>query len=112
SANEIVATLSIRHLVRRTDGAENRRVRALQLTPRGRNVLGRCDAEVDRLEEALFGALAASEQETLRWLLIRVIVADRSAQATEALRFSPTPAGAPGGVGFIPAILRFPCPVL
>src|SRR5258705_7977067 len=96
SANEIVATLSAQHLVRRTDGAENRRVRALQLTPRGRNLLAQCDAEVDRLEETFFGALAAAEQETLRRLLIRVIVADRSAQATEALRLSATPAGARG----------------
>ena len=92
SANEIVATLSTQHLVRRIDGAENRRVRALQLTPRGRNLLAQCDAEVDQLEEAFFGALAASEQETLRRLLIRVIVADRSAQATEALRLSAAPA--------------------
>jgi hypothetical protein len=33
----------------------------------------------------------------LRRLLIRVIVADRSAQATEALRLSATPAGAQAG---------------
>jgi DNA-binding MarR family transcriptional regulator len=96
SANEIVATLSTQHLVCRTDGAENRRVRSLQLTPRGRSLLALCDAEVDRFEEAFFGALAAPEQETLRRLLIRVIVADRGAQATEALRLSATPAGAQG----------------
>jgi DNA-binding MarR family transcriptional regulator len=86
SANEIVATLSTQQLVRRTDGAENRRVRQLQLTPRGRNLLGRCDAEVDGFEEAFFGALSAPEQETLRRLLIRVIAADRNAQATDSLR--------------------------
>ena len=97
SANEIVATLSMQHLVCRTDGTENRRVRALQLTSRGRNLLAQCDAEVDRFEEVFFGVLAASEQETLRRLLMRVIVADRSAQATEALRLSATPADAKGG---------------
>src|SRR5260370_29186468 len=93
SANEIVATLSTQHLVRRTNGAENRRVRTLQLTPRGRNLLAQCDAEVDRLEEGLFGALAAPEQETLRRLLITGIVAARSAQAPEALRLSAAPTG-------------------
>jgi DNA-binding MarR family transcriptional regulator len=91
SANEVVATLSTQHLVRRTDGTENRRVRALQLTPRGRDLLAQCDAEVDRLEEAFFGALAVPEREALRRLLLRVIVADRSAQATEALRLAATP---------------------
>src|SRR5260370_30447708 len=66
SANEIVATLSTQHLVRRTDGAENRRVRTLQLTPRGRNLLAQCDAQADRLEEALFRTLAAPRQEAPR----------------------------------------------
>jgi DNA-binding MarR family transcriptional regulator len=100
SANEIVATLSAQHLLRRTDGADNRRVRPLELTPRGRNLLAQCDAEVDRFEEAFFGALAAPEQGTLRQLLIRLIAADRSAQATEPLRLSVAPArrsGARGG---------------
>ena len=83
--------------MRRTDGGENRRARPLQLTPRGQNLLAQCDAEVDRFEEAFFGALAAPEQDTLRRLLIRVIVADRGAQATEALRLSAPPVGAHGG---------------
>jgi DNA-binding MarR family transcriptional regulator len=86
SANEIVATLSALGLVRRTEGAENRRIRRLELTLRGRNLLVQCDAEVDRFEEALFGGLTAPERQTLRGLLIRIIVADRSAQATESLR--------------------------
>jgi DNA-binding MarR family transcriptional regulator len=85
SANEIVATLGAQQLVRRID-AENRRTRALQLTPKGRNLLARCDAEVDRFEQAFFGALATPEREVLRDLLIRVIAADRGAQATAALR--------------------------
>ncbi len=100
SANEIVASLSARHLVCRTEGAENRRVRRLELTPRGRNLLAQCDVEVDRLEEAFFGALASPEQETLRRLLIRLIAADRGAQAADSLRLSIEPAkrsGARGG---------------
>jgi DNA-binding MarR family transcriptional regulator len=88
SANEMVATLSAQHLLRRTEGAEKRRIRRLELTPRGRNLLAQCDAEVDRFEEAFFGILAAPEQETLRLLLTRLIAADRSAQATESLRLS------------------------
>jgi DNA-binding MarR family transcriptional regulator len=88
SANEIVATLTALGLVRRTAGAENRRIRELGLTLRGRNLLVQCDAAVDRLEEALFCVLAAPEQETLRRLLIRVIAADRSTQATQPLRLS------------------------
>jgi DNA-binding MarR family transcriptional regulator len=99
SANEIVATLGAQQLVRRADGAENRRIRQLQLTPRGRNLLGRCDAEVDRFEEAFFGALSAPERETLRRLLIRVIAADRSAQGTESLHLSVTPAKRSGTRG-------------
>jgi MarR family transcriptional regulator, lower aerobic nicotinate degradation pathway regulator len=90
SANEIVA--SALGLLRRTQGAENRRVRRLELTLRGRNLLVQCDAEVDRFEEALFGVLAAPERETLRRLLIKVIAAERSAQATEPLRPAVAPA--------------------
>jgi hypothetical protein len=48
-----------------------------------------CDAEVDRFEEALFCVLAAPERETLRRLLIRVIAADRTAQATALSRLVP-----------------------
>ena len=88
SANEIVATLGARQLVRRTD-AENRRTRRLQLTPKGRNLLAQCDAEVDRFEQAFFGALTAPEREVLRKLLVRVIAADRSAQAAVSLRSVP-----------------------
>jgi DNA-binding MarR family transcriptional regulator len=84
SANEIVASLGAQQLVRRTD-TENRRTRQLQLTSKGRNLLARCDAEVDRFEQAFFGALTAAEREALRELLVRVIAADRSAQATAAL---------------------------
>ena len=83
SANEIVATLSALGLVRRTEGAENRRIRRLELTSRGRSLLVQCDGKVDRIEEALFGVLAAPEREMLRRLLIKVIAADRSAQATQ-----------------------------
>jgi DNA-binding MarR family transcriptional regulator len=89
SANEIVATLGAQQLVRRTDDAGNRRTRQLQLTPKGRNLLARCDAEVDRFEQAFFGALTAPEREVLRELLVRVIAADRGAQATAALRLVP-----------------------
>jgi DNA-binding MarR family transcriptional regulator len=88
SANEIVATLGAQQLVRRTD-AENRRTRQLQLTPKGRNLLARCDAQVDRFEQAFFGALTAPEREVLREFLVRVIAADRGAQATAALRLVP-----------------------
>ena len=61
-------------------------MRALQLTPKGRALLARCDAEVDRFERAFFGELSGAEQEVLRGLLIRVIAADRSAQATASLQ--------------------------
>jgi DNA-binding MarR family transcriptional regulator len=99
SANEIVATLRALGLVRRTQGAENRRIRRLELTLRGRNLLVQCDGEVDRFEEALFGVLAAPERETLQRLLIRVIAADRSAQATESLALSVAPAKTSGRRG-------------
>jgi DNA-binding MarR family transcriptional regulator len=99
SANEIVATLSALGLLRRTQGAENRRIRRLELTLRGRNLVVQCDAEVDRFEEALFGVLAAPERETLRRLLIRIVAAERSAQATEPLRPSVAPAKRSGTRG-------------
>jgi DNA-binding MarR family transcriptional regulator len=83
SANEIVATLGTQDLVRRVEDAANRRILQLQLTPKGRNLLARCDAAVDRFEQAFFGALSAAEREVLRELLIRVIAADR-AQAPAA----------------------------
>jgi DNA-binding MarR family transcriptional regulator len=99
SANEIVATLSALGLVRRMHGAENRRIRRLGLTLRGRNLMVQCDAAVDRFEEALFCVLAAPERETLRRLLIRVVAADRSAQATEPLPLSVPPAKRSGTRG-------------
>jgi DNA-binding MarR family transcriptional regulator len=99
SANEIVATLTALSLVRRTAGAENRHIRRLGLTLRGRNLLVQCDAEVDRFEEALFCVLAAPERETLRQLLIRVIAADRSAQATQSLGLSVAAAKRSGARG-------------
>src|SRR5215475_4849476 len=92
SANEIVATLRALGLVHRTQGAANRRIRRLGVTLRGRNLLVQCDAAVDRFEEALFCVLAAPERETLRRLLIRVIAADRAAQAAESLHLSVVPA--------------------
>jgi DNA-binding MarR family transcriptional regulator len=99
SANEVVATLGAQQLVRRAEDAENRRVRRLQLTPKGRNLLARCDAEVDRFEQAFFGDLSTAEQETLRQLLVRVVVADRKTQATASLRLSPAPAKRSGARG-------------
>jgi DNA-binding MarR family transcriptional regulator len=86
SANAVVGTLDTQQLVRRAEDGENRRVRALQLTPKGRALLARCDADVDRFERAFFGELSGAEQEVLRGLLIRVIAADRSAQATASLQ--------------------------
>lgn len=86
SANAIVWTLDAQQLVRRTDDGDNRRVRALQLTPKGRALLARCDAEVDRFEQAFFGELTGPEQETLRGLLVRVIIADRRAHAAASLQ--------------------------
>jgi hypothetical protein len=75
-------------LVRRTQGAESRRVRRLELALRGRDLLVECDAEVDRFEEALLRLLAAPQRETLRPSLITVIAAERSAQATTPLRLA------------------------
>jgi DNA-binding MarR family transcriptional regulator len=85
SANAIVWSLDAQQLVRRTEDAQHRRARRLRLTAKGRNLLAQCDAEVDRFEQTFFGALSAPEQEVLRQLLIRVIAADRSAQATASL---------------------------
>jgi len=86
SANEIVATLDAQQLVRRAEDAADRRARQLRLTPKGRALLVRCDAEVDRFEHAFFGALSAPERDMLRQLLIKVIAADRGAPATATLR--------------------------
>jgi DNA-binding MarR family transcriptional regulator len=99
SANEVVATLSAQQLVRRAQDAENRRVRHLLLTPKGRNLLARCDAEVDRFEQAFFGDLSTAERETLRQLLVKLVVADRKTQATASLRLSPEPAKRSGARG-------------
>jgi DNA-binding MarR family transcriptional regulator len=92
SANEIVATLGAQQLVRRAEDAADRRAHQLQLTPKGRALLARCDAQVDRFEHAFFGALSAPERDVLRQILIKVIVADRGAPATAAARVSPASA--------------------
>jgi DNA-binding MarR family transcriptional regulator len=92
SANEIVATLGAQQLVSRAEDATDRRARQLQLTPKGRALLARCDAEVDRFEQAFFGALSAPERDVLRQLLVKVVAVDRGASAATASRVSPASA--------------------
>src|ERR1700730_1147124 len=58
SANAVVGTLDPQQLVRRSEEGENRGARALQLTPKGRALRARCDAEVVRFERAFFGELS------------------------------------------------------
>ena len=99
SANEIVATLVGQLLLNRKEDAENRRIRQVQLTAKGRSLLARCDESVDRCEDSFYAALSAEERATLRKLFTRLLLDSRKQTATASLIELSPPARRSGGRG-------------
>jgi DNA-binding MarR family transcriptional regulator len=91
--NEIVAALERKTFVRRREDAGNRRILRVAVTGTGREVLARCDAQVDGLERELFRGLPPDELAVLRSTMARII-RDRSDTAAEAAKVE-APAEAP-----------------
>jgi DNA-binding MarR family transcriptional regulator len=69
SANELIAALDRKALIKRRAAPENRRVLRVSLSRDGHEMLKRCDQIVDRLETELLGAFGASELATFRRML-------------------------------------------
>ena len=69
SANELIAALARKALIRRRAAPENRRVLRIAISAAGGELLERCDRIVDRLEADLLGDLRASELTAFRHML-------------------------------------------
>lgn len=69
-----LVTRMVRHgLIERERAADDRRRNVLQLTPAGREELGRLRPRVEAIEPILTGGLSRSEREDLRRLLYQVL---------------------------------------
>ena len=69
AANEMVATLERRSLIRRKPGEEGGRALWIHMTALGERTLARCDAQVDVLEAELFGDVTRREESLFRDML-------------------------------------------
>jgi DNA-binding MarR family transcriptional regulator len=65
SMNEVIAVLERDDLVRRSPDADHGRIRRIDLTPRGRDELARCDASVDEMEETMLADLSAGQRQAM-----------------------------------------------
>jgi DNA-binding MarR family transcriptional regulator len=65
SMNEVISVLERDELVHRTPDADHRRILRIDLTPRGREELERCDASVGEMEEAMLAGLSDAERDQL-----------------------------------------------
>ena len=83
AANEMVAALERRGLIRRSAAAEGGRALWIHLTPSGERTLARCDEQVDQLEGQLFGGVTRREEALFRDMLrtCREAVRPRTAAA-------------------------------
>jgi DNA-binding MarR family transcriptional regulator len=90
SANEIIVSLAAQLLVSRKEDADNRRIRQVQLTGKGRALLARCDEAVDRFEGAFYAGLSSEERAMLRKIFTSLLLDSRKQNATASLvAFSP-----------------------
>jgi DNA-binding MarR family transcriptional regulator len=78
SANEMVAALERRGLIRRRTAPEGGRALWIHLTAAGERVLAGCEALVDELEAQLFGSFNRQERASFRDMLRACLVALRA----------------------------------
>jgi DNA-binding MarR family transcriptional regulator len=69
AANEMVAALERRGLIRRSPGPEGGRALWIHLTAAGQRTLARCETQVDALEAKLFDGVTRREQARFREML-------------------------------------------
>lgn len=69
AGNEMVIILERKGFVARTPDAANRRIRRINLTTAGHEVLAKCDQEIDRFEAKMLDALPAVDVVVLRRVL-------------------------------------------
>lgn len=67
--NEIVQAMAGKRLVARRPHERHGRIVEIVLTPKGEGVLGRCDAEVERVESAMLVRLSQGERARFREFL-------------------------------------------
>ena len=58
---EMLGTLENKGLVQRAPAPDHGRIMHVELTAKGRRVLGQCDAEIDRLEAKMTGELSPAQ---------------------------------------------------
>ena len=73
SVNEMIAALQRKKLIVRRTTRENRRILRISLTPEGKQLLRKCDRQVDRMEKRLFAPLSQTELADLRAGLVTLI---------------------------------------
>lgn len=73
SMNEVLLALEQRQLVQRRAHPEHGRILQARLTPRGRALLARCDAEVHEVESRMVDGFSADDRLALRRMLLRGI---------------------------------------
>ena len=71
AVNQLVTGLERRKMIRRFAHEENRRVVLVALTEQGRAAVAACDEAAEALDAALFGALAPTELEVFRAVLVK-----------------------------------------
>jgi DNA-binding MarR family transcriptional regulator len=70
SMNEVLLTLEERELVQRRAHPDHGRILQARLTPKGRALLARCDAEVQDVEAQMVSGLSADDRRALRKTLL------------------------------------------
>lgn len=78
SMGEFIKSLEAKQFVTRLTDPNNRRVMQVSLTPGGRKLLVRCEANVDQAERDFFNTLNGEEVAQLRFLLSRVRSSERA----------------------------------
>jgi len=73
SMNELVLAIEKKELIVREPDEKNPRVRRISLTATGIEMLAKIDAEVDRLEEALFSVITPTEVSVIRSSMIALL---------------------------------------
>ena len=73
AANEVLARLERRKLLRRLDDPDHGRIRPAQLTAAGHRLLAKADADVDAVERKMLAGLTGAERRALREALDSVV---------------------------------------
>jgi DNA-binding MarR family transcriptional regulator len=81
SMNELIANLERKDLVVRSENPDNRRIRRISLTRRGKEVIRVCELRVTALEAEIFQDFESTELDQFREALIRTLTRLRKPRA-------------------------------